>query len=132
MPGFLGLPPEDPGSFSVGGKSMAKDPAMEHIKKYHKAMSEAINNLAALFADDKIAETVSPEMKSRAASMYICLMDLGKIASLKNPLHLSVVSKQIQNYLAQVPKEEVTEAEFSEVLKQLNNDVVISDIIGNC
>ena len=111
---------------------MAKDPVTEVINNYQKHLHLVLQNLSKMFSDEKVSSEISKELKSRAASMYLAISELGRAASLANGQHLAVLSQNIQEFMKQIPEEEITAAQFSEVLKSLNPDVVIKMDIGNC
>ena len=112
---------------------MGKDPK-DCIKNYQKHLHLAIQELTKLFSDKDIQDLTSQELQSRAARIYVCLMDIGKIASLKEGKHLQKLAIMIEEYLDKIPMTEKTEVEFGAVLAKLEaeNDKNIILDGGNC
>jgi len=111
---------------------MGKDPS-DCIKNYQKHLHLAIQELQDLFSDKNILEKTSQEMQARAARLYVCLVDMGKIASLRDGSHLQKLAFIVEEYLQKIPMTEQTEVEFSSVLAKVeaeNKNIILDG--GNC
>jgi len=113
-------------------ETMAKDLVLECIKSYKTHLHLALENLTKLFTDERISKNISQDMQSRAASMYLLLIDVGRIASLSNSEHLKLLSYNVKEFLKTIPQEELTAAEFADVLETLGPDHIIKLELGNC
>jgi len=111
---------------------MSKDP-MGCITNYQKYLHMAIEELMKLFSDKEIQEQVSQELQARAARLYVCLIDLGKVASLKDSEHLKKFTLMVDNFLEQIPLIEKTEVEFAGILSKIEDkkkNIILKG--GNC